>query len=84
MRMSLRPHEMETIKQWFGVVRRAYNTAVSVHRSCEGEVGDSYSRVILGSIEVKCDELRRPLIKTKDGKIHDVTRGWSDANKQIT
>lgn len=78
------PQEMETLKQWFGVVRRAYNTAVSVHRSCEEMCDNVYSRVRLSAMEVKRDNQGRPLIKTKDDKIFHLTRGWTDAKKQVS
>ncbi len=75
---------METLKHSFGVVRRAYNTAVSVHRSCERKLDDIYSRVRLCAIEVKRDNYGRPLIKVKDGKIYHVTRGLSDAKQSVS
>jgi hypothetical protein len=72
---------METLKQFFGVVRCAWNTAVSVHRSCERKIGDIFSGIRLYAIEIKRDNHGRLLIKVKDGKNFHVTRGWSDAKK---
>ena len=34
--------ERDTLKQWFGVVRRAYNTAVVVHKAMEKKEGEVY------------------------------------------
>jgi transposase len=75
--------ERETLKQWFGVVRRAYNTAVVVHQDVEKKQGEVYERVRASAMQVKRDKEGRPIIKAKESKIHHLTRGWADAKKQV-
>lgn len=76
--------ERETLKRWFGVVRRAYNTGVMVHKAVENKEGKIYQRVKKSAMEVKRDKQERPIIKAKSGKIYHLTRGWNDAKKQVT
>ncbi len=76
--------ERETLKQWFGVVRRAYNIGVAVHRAVEKKEGEVYERVREKALEIKRDKQGRPVIKAKKGVIYHLTRGWSSAKKQVT
>ena len=76
--------ERDTLKQWFGVVRRAYNTAVAVHQAVEEKAGEVYRRVKMSALEVKRDKDGRPVIKAKGGSIYHVTRGWGEAKKHVS
>ncbi|MCP4445086.1 MAG: helix-turn-helix domain-containing protein, partial [Myxococcales bacterium] len=84
VRVYPRKGERETLKQWFGVTRRAYNTATAVHRAVESKEGEVWDRVVESANEVKRDKQGRPIIKVnkKNGLYHP-TRWMSAAKKEV-
>ena len=74
--------QREQLKQWFGLTRRAYNTAVEVHNSVYENDPDVVAAVAALANEVKQDKSGRPLTKKdKHGVPYNVTRGHNDALK---
>ncbi|MCP4071667.1 MAG: helix-turn-helix domain-containing protein, partial [Hyphomicrobiales bacterium] len=86
VRVYPRKGERETLKQWFGVARRAYNTAAAVHRAVESKEGKVWDRVVESTNEVKRDKQGRPIVKVKVNKkngLYHPTRGMSAAKKEV-
>ena len=67
--------ERDTLKQWFGAVRRAYNKAVGVHKAVEKQQGELYERVKSLALKLKRMEDGRPIIKANEAGIYHQTRG---------
>ncbi len=70
------------LKQWFGVVWRAYNTSVVVYNAKKGN--DIYEGVNRTTFEVKRDKKGRLVMKAgKDKKVGPVARRWNGAKIQV-
>lgn len=76
--------ERDILKKWFGVTRRAYNIGVSLHHKIKQNDKETINKVTQLANEVKRDKLGIPIIKSKEGKIYYLTRGWDDALKLYT
>lgn len=75
--------ERKTIKEWFGVTRRAYNIAVDIKNKINEKDPNVLEKLKELTNEVKRDKLGRPVIKSKHGKIYYLTRGCKDAQKLL-
>jgi hypothetical protein len=80
VRVYLDAAQKVQLKQWFGVVRRAYNTGVVVHRALRNPDSEIAGRVAVLAVEEKTDGDSETK-KNKDGKV--LVRGRAAAIKQV-
>ncbi|CAK9035006.1 Putative transposase A625R [Durusdinium trenchii] len=75
--------QRETLKKWFGLSRRAYNTAVAVHKALEA--GDKEVVTAVGELtnEVKLDKEGNPVLRQNrtTNEMEPATRGYNNAVK---
>ena len=84
IRIYPRQEEKKKLKQWFGVVRRAYNISVATRKAIEDGDEEMVARLDALANEVKKDKTGRPIIKVNgQGQTYFVTRGRSDALKLL-
>ena len=83
IRVYPRKAERDELKRWFGVVRRAYNIAVTVEEAARRGEGEIYDRISTLAEEVKLNKDGTPKMKIKHGMTYPATRGWRDAKTQV-